>query len=106
MTKLPIILVVDDEKQSQDALRRVLSDEFRVLTASSAEEAEALLSAEMVHAILCDQRMPGMQGVDFLRAARERWPDAVRMVISGYTESEDIISGLNEAGTSGAAKPR
>ncbi len=98
MTKLPIILVVDDEKQSQDALRRVLSDEFRVLTASSAEEAEALLSAEMVHAILCDQRMPGMQGVDFLRAARERWPDAVRMVISGYTESEDIISGLNEAG--------
>lgn len=98
MTNLPIILVIDDEKQSQDALRRVLSDEFRVLTASSAEEAETLLSEEMVHAILCDQRMPGVQGVDFLRTARERWPDAVRMIISGYTDSEDIISGVNDAG--------
>ncbi|HSV29631.1 MAG TPA: sigma-54 dependent transcriptional regulator, partial [Candidatus Omnitrophota bacterium] len=98
MTKLPIILVVDDEKQSQDALRRVLSDDFRVLTASSAEEAETVLSHELVHAILCDQRMPGMQGVDFLRQARERWPETVRMIISGYTESDDIIAGINDAG--------
>ncbi|MCA1908213.1 MAG: sigma-54 dependent transcriptional regulator, partial [Magnetospirillum sp.] len=66
--------------------------------ASSAEEAEALLDQEMVHAILCDQRMPGMQGVDFLRQVRERWPDPVRMIISGYTASEDIIAGINEAG--------
>ncbi|MGE5546160.1 MAG: sigma-54-dependent transcriptional regulator [Solirubrobacterales bacterium] len=98
MTKLPIILVVDDEKQSQEALRRVLSDEFRVLTASSAAEAETVLDQEMVHAILCDQRMPGTQGVDFLRQARERWPDAIRMIISGYTEAEDIIAGVNDAG--------
>ena len=98
MTTLPIILVVDDEKQSQEALRRVLSDEFQVLTASNAGEAESLLESEMVHAILCDQRMPGTQGVDFLRTVRERWPDPVRMIISGYTASEDIIAGINEAG--------
>lgn len=98
MTKLPIVLVVDDERQSQEALRRVLGDEFQVLTASSAQEAESVLEQEMVHAILCDQRMPGMQGVDFLRGVRERWPDPVRMIISGYTASEDIIAGVNEAG--------
>lgn len=98
LSKLPIILVVDDEKQSQDALRRVLADDFRVLTASSAEEAETVLTHEMVHAILCDQRMPGMQGVDFLRQARERWPETVRMIISGYTDADDIITGINEAG--------
>ncbi|MBC7905341.1 MAG: sigma-54-dependent Fis family transcriptional regulator [Rhodospirillaceae bacterium] len=98
MTALPIILVIDDEKQSQESLRRVLSDEFRVLTASNGDEAEAVLSNELVHAILCDQRMPGIQGVDFLKGVRDRWPDPVRMIISGYTASEDIIAGINEAG--------
>ena len=98
MTNLPIILVVDDEKQSQEALRRVLANEFQVLTASTAEEAEGLLEHEMVHAILCDQRMPGTQGVDFLKTVRARWPDPVRMIISGYSEAEDIIAGVNEAG--------
>jgi len=98
MTLLPIILVVDDEMRSQESLRRVLEEDFEVLTASSADEAAHVLESEMVHAILCDQRMPGMAGVDFLKQARERWPDPVRMIISGYSESEDIIAGVNEAG--------
>lgn len=98
MSNLPIILVVDDEKQSQEALRRVLSDEFQVVCASTAEEAEILLEQEMVHAILCDQRMPGIQGVEFLKTVRARWPDPVRIIISGYSDAEDIIAGVNEAG--------
>ncbi len=98
MTKLPIVLVIDDEVRSQESLRRVLSDEFEVLSASSAAEAEALLEVEMVHAILCDQKMPERTGVEFLKTVRHRWPDPVRMIISGFTDSEDIIAGLNEAG--------
>lgn len=98
MTDLPIVLVIDDEIRSQEALERVLSDEFEVLCASNAEEAEAHLDAEMVHVILCDQRMPGRQGVEFLSEVRDRWPDPVRMIISGYTASEDIIAGVNDAG--------
>lgn len=98
MTDLPIVLVIDDEVRSQEALERVLSDEFEVLCASNAEEAEAHLDAEMVHVILCDQRMPGRQGVEFLSQVRDRWPDPVRMIISGYTASEDIIAGVNDAG--------
>ncbi|MBI5164059.1 MAG: sigma-54-dependent Fis family transcriptional regulator, partial [Magnetospirillum sp.] len=98
VSKLPIILVVDDEKQSREALRRVLADEFQVLTAASAAEAETVLAHEMVHAIVCDQRMPGQEGVEFLKGVRSRWPDPVRMIISGYTAAEDIITGVNEAG--------
>jgi len=98
MTELPIVLVIDDEIRSQEALRRVLEDEFHVLTVSSRTEAEQVLEVEMVQAILCDQRMPDGTGVDFLRTARTRWPDPVRMIISGYTDSEDIIAGINEAG--------
>ncbi|MFY0049693.1 response regulator, partial [Acinetobacter baumannii] len=44
------------------------------------------------------QRMPGLTGVLFLKEVRERWPDVVRIVISGYTDSEDIIAGINDAG--------
>jgi two-component system response regulator HupR/HoxA len=98
MTEHPIVLVIDDEVRSQESLRRVLGEEFEVLTAGDAEEAESLLQGEMVHAILCDQRMPGMTGVDFLKRARGLWPDTVRMIVSGYTDSEDIIAGVNEAG--------
>jgi len=48
--------------------------------------------------VLCDQRMPGTTGVAFLKEVRNRWPDAVRIILSGHTDAEDIISGVNEAG--------
>lgn len=98
MVSRPVILVVDDELRSQETLRRVLDEEFDVVTASNALEAERLLEGEMVQVILCDQRMPGQTGVEFLSQVRERWPEPVRMIISGFTESEDIIAGVNEAG--------
>ena len=92
------VLVVDDELRSLEALRRVLAEEFEVLCARNTAEAEALLQAEMVHVILCDQRMPGEAGVAFLKRVRELWPAPVRMIISGYADSEDVIAGVNEAG--------
>ena len=92
------VLLVDDEVRSLDAMRRTLEEDFEVLTATGADEAREQMARREVHVILCDQRMPGTTGVVFLREARERWPDAVRIVISGYTDSEDIIAGINEAG--------
>jgi two-component system response regulator HupR/HoxA len=95
---LPTVLLVDDEVRSQEAMRRTLEEDFRILTAGDAELARALLEQYPVAVILCDQRMPGQTGVAFLKEVRERWPDTVRIVISGYTDSEDIITGINEAG--------
>ena len=95
---LPVVLVIDDEPRSLEALRRTLEDEFQVLTAANAEEGAAVLGREFVHIVLCDQRMPGMSGVEFLKLVRTHWPDAVRIVLSGYTDSQDIIAGINEAG--------
>lgn len=92
------VLIVDDEVRSLESLRRVLSEDFEVICANNAKEAEAVLSGEMVQVILCDQRMPGESGVDFLKRVRDLWPDPLRLIISGYTDSEDIIAGLNEAG--------
>jgi two-component system response regulator HupR/HoxA len=95
---LPTVLVVDDETRSTDSIRRSLEDDYQVLTAHSAEEATALLSRQEVSVILCDQRMPGTTGVQFLKQVRDQWPDVVRIIISGYTDSQDIIAGINEAG--------
>jgi len=98
MTDLPVVLVVDDEVRSLETLRRSLEEDFQILTAGSAREAEDILKRDWVQVILCDQRMPEMSGVEFLRNVRQQWPDVIRIIISGYTDSEDIIAGINEAG--------
>jgi two-component system response regulator HupR/HoxA len=95
---LPLVLVVDDETRSLDSIRRNLEEDFRILTASSTDEARGLLERHEVSVILCDQRMPGTSGVKFLKEVREVWPDTVRIIISGYTDSQDIIAGINDAG--------
>lgn len=98
MSELPTILVVDDEVRGLESLVRILEDDFDVKTASNTYDAESILGREWVQVILCDQRMPGISGVEFLKQVREKWPDVIRMVISGYTDSEDIISAVNDAG--------
>jgi len=94
----PAVLVVDDEVRSLEALARTLEEDFTVFTAATPEEALGVLRREFVTIILCDQRMPGTSGIDFLKRVRAEWPDPVRIVISGYTDAEDIIAGINEAG--------
>lgn len=96
--RLPTVLVVDDELRSQEALRRTLEDDFEVFTASNAEQAQRIMETEWVQIIVCDQRMPGMTGVEFLKTVRSQWPDTLRIILSGYTDAEDIIAGVNEAG--------
>src|SRR6266568_2171886 len=96
--RAPAVLVVDDEVRSLEALARTLEEEFTVFTAASADDALAILRREQITIILCDQRMPGTSGVEFLKRVRAECPDPIRIVISGYTEAEDIIAGVNEAG--------
>jgi two-component system response regulator HupR/HoxA len=98
MPDLPSVLVVDDEIRSQEALRRTLEEDFEVFTASSAAEARAILARSNINIVLTDQRMPEVSGVELLQEVRQHWPDAVRIIISGYTDSEDIIAGINQAG--------
>ena len=98
MTELPTILVVDDEVRSVESIRRILSDEFEVLATTDTSEALQMFETNTIEVVLCDQRMPGLSGIEFLKIVRERWPQTVRMIISGYTDAHDIIDGINEAG--------
>ena len=76
----------------------VRSTAFDCLTAEDATEATRLMEENFVHAIFCDHRMPGMSGVEFLSEVRDRWPETVRIIITGYTETNDMIAAINEAG--------
>ena len=91
------LLLVDDEENIVAALRRLLRSEgWRVLSATSAEQALQLMARHEVDVILSDQRMPGMTGVELLRRARQLYPDTIRLVLSGYTELQSITDAINE----------
>ena len=94
----PTILIVDDEVLSLETLTRILDEEFEVRTATNTRDAETILEEDWIQVILSDQRMPEETGIEFLARAREKWPDVVRIVISGYTDADDIIEGINRAG--------
>ncbi|RDE19812.1 sigma-54-dependent Fis family transcriptional regulator [Motiliproteus coralliicola] len=96
--ELDRVLVVDDEVRSLETITRALDDDFEVICANSAAEAEAVLEQQPVQVILCDQRMPERTGVEFLADTRERWSQIPRIIISGYTDSENIIRAINQAG--------
>lgn len=91
------LLLVDDEPNMLFALKRLLRrNDCEILLANSAEEGLDMMARHHVDVILSDERMPGMNGVQFLRTAKERHPDTVRIVLSGYTELESVTNAINE----------
>jgi two-component system response regulator HupR/HoxA len=94
----PAILLVDDEPHSLQAMRMALEDEFDCLMAGSAEQALGLMEEEWIQVVVCDQRMPGRTGVEFLTELRERWPETIRIIVTGYTDPGAMAQAINEAG--------
>ncbi|MDD0810969.1 EAL domain-containing protein [Curvibacter sp. RS43] len=91
------LLLVDDEPNIVAALKRLFRrDGYRIVTAASGLEGLQRMAEYEVDVVLSDQRMPGMTGVEFLRRAKELYPDTVRMVLSGYTELQSITDAVNE----------
>ena len=90
------VLFVDDEVNILKALQRLLRQEdMNVLCASNAQEALEILAKTKTQVVVSDQRMPEMSGVDLLSAVRERHPDIVRMMLTGYTEMTVAVEAIN-----------
>jgi putative nucleotidyltransferase with HDIG domain len=90
------VLFVDDEVNILKALQRLLrSEHMNVLTASRAQEALELLDKQACQVVVTDQRMPEMSGVDLLSQVRQRFPDIVRMMLTGYTEMDVAVDAIN-----------
>lgn len=90
------LLLLDDENNVLRSLARLFRrDGYRLLTASSVREAFDLLANNPVQVILSDQRMPDMNGTEFLERVRDLYPDTMRMVLSGYTDLATITDAIN-----------
>lgn len=91
------LLLVDDEPNILSALRRLLRGEgYQILTAHDGAAGLALLAEHPVDVIVSDQRMPGMVGADFLREAKQQYPETIRIMLSGYTELQSVTDAVNE----------
>ena len=92
------ILCVDDEKNVLNAIKRLfLDNDYEILTALSGEEGLKILRGiTPIQIVLSDFRMPGMNGVEFLKEVCKLWPDTVRIVISGYEDIASVIAAINE----------
>ena len=92
----PIVLCVDDDRTNLSALGRVLSAKYTVLLASSGHEAIELVHAhDEVACVLADLRMPGLGGPALLARVAEVRPRCRRAVVTGFPESEDLITAIN-----------
>jgi response regulator RpfG family c-di-GMP phosphodiesterase len=89
------ILAVDDEPANLRMLERLFHRDYRVLTAASGEEGLELLGREAVSLIISDQRMPGMTGTEMLKESLRTNPDAVKIILTGYTDVEALIEAIN-----------
>ncbi len=91
------LLCVDDEVNTLSALKRLLrKEEVQIITAESGMAALELLKTQQVQLILTDFRMPGMNGIEFLKQAKQIAPHAVRVVLSGYADLKVLLDAVNE----------
>ncbi len=94
------LLLVDDEKSNLSSLCRILSPWYAILTAQDGHEALELIQNEKepehIHLIISDQRMPRMTGVEFFEKTIPIIPETIRMILTGFTDIDVIISSINE----------
>ena len=94
---LPTILIVDDQPLVLDTLKKIVSrGPYTVLSAQSGIDALAVLDQQSVDVIISDERMPGMCGSELLTIIRDRYPDTVRILLTGHASLETAIRAINE----------
>jgi serine phosphatase RsbU (regulator of sigma subunit)/FixJ family two-component response regulator len=90
------LMVVDDEPDNLDLLYRTFRRDFRVFKADGAVSALETLDREGEMAvIISDQRMPIMNGTEFLSKTVDRFPETIRILLTGYTDVEDLVDAIN-----------
>jgi PAS domain S-box-containing protein len=91
------LLLVDDDRIILDLLKRTFEAHYQVVCASSGEAALALLGTQAIDLVVTDQKMPGMTGLELLARARQERPDLQAILLTAYTDPEDMIAAINEA---------
>jgi two-component system, probable response regulator PhcQ len=91
------LLLVDDEPNLTSALVRSLDrSQFEIFTADSAQKALLILAGNDIDVVVSDERMPGMTGSQLLTEVRKKWPNTIRMILSGQADLEAAVRAINE----------
>lgn len=91
------LLIIDDEPGVLRTLKSSLHRHYHVLTTEKKDEVWEILSQETVHIIICDERMREIKGSDLLSEVRQKYPQVVRILLSGYTDLSTLQDAINKA---------
>lgn len=89
------ILYVDDEAHNLVSFKATFRLKYNVFTTLSGEEALAILKENEIDILVTDQRMPGMTGVELLQKVLPTHPDALRILLTGFTDFEALMAAVN-----------
>ena len=91
------VLFVDDEPEVTEGLKRNLHKEpYRILCSNNTDEALQILETENVDLVVSDEEMPGMKGTEFLALVRKKYPETIRMMLTGHASLDSAIKAINE----------
>lgn len=90
------ILYVDDEENNLFSFKATFRIKYNVYTAISAADAMKILETKPVEIIITDQRMPNMTGVEFLEKVLEKYPDPMRILLTGYADMTAVVDAVNK----------
>jgi response regulator RpfG family c-di-GMP phosphodiesterase len=90
------ILYVDDEENNLVSFKATFRLKYNVTIATSADAAMKILEAKSVEIIITDQRMPNMTGIEFLEKILEKYPDPVRILLTGFADMSAVIDAVNK----------
>ena len=90
------VLYVDDEQTNLFSFKASFRRDFNVFTANSGEDALKLMETEKIHVIVSDQRMPGMTGIELLQHVKVKYPEPIRILLTGYADINAVIDAINK----------
>ncbi|MEO6932776.1 MAG: response regulator [Chitinophagaceae bacterium] len=90
------VLYVDDEENNLISFKATFRMKFHVMTALSGDEALNILENKEVDIIITDQRMPNMTGIEFLEKVLQRYPEPMRLLLTGYADMNAVIEAVNK----------
>jgi len=90
------VLYVDDEENNLISFKANFRVKYNVMTAISGDEAIGILQQNPVEIIVTDQRMPNMTGVEFLEKVLEKYPDPMRILLTGYADMNAVVDAVNK----------
>jgi DNA-binding NtrC family response regulator len=105
MVKMRLMLVDDEERFLQTTKKLLAKKGYDALTAVSGAECLKKLEEELVHVVILDVKMPGMDGVETLRAIKQRFPLVEVIMLTGHATAESAVEGMKLGATDYLTKP-